>query len=589
MNKRTLLKAILRTAIASLGTARACASNALGAVLAQPAASGPAEPLNHETREVHRRVVSLFDFMTDEQRDDVLSTSPTLDMARVLETAFNDPRDLFVNAGTYLIGPEPITMRSVAHKRIDFRPGAQLRWHSSAEFAAMRSMVTIEHCQDLTFTNLSMLGANAPAQWTRTEKIIRHGLVDKQVGALISGSTNITFEGPSIHGFQFGIYTLSTQKRGSTSKIRIQNGTFTGNYCGITWESYIVNGISDCQVLNTRATDNWRWGMWMESGSVKNGQYINRIRTIGGEYSRQVEEHGVYVQGQHHTFAGVKFENNNSAGLRMLACAGLRITDCQFLGNGWNRNGVGYSSSAAFIGDETSTRDYDKRSDGAMISGNNFVGNRQGFVDYKLDSGVSVVDNRFEQNGDMSSDGVVVFRSNSNSSVARNVFTNNGAKTAILIRDHGDSPSGNIEVTNNMIRAQAGDGIAFEWAVARANFTSLKISKNTAYGCHRNGIFLNCTQGSATDIAIEENECVENCGSGIAVHVSPQATLNLLRITGNRISRNRSVGIRYEGLPRDETNPIVDQHNVLERNSLADEMGHGGCPGIDMPLKGRSH
>ena len=85
-------------------------------------------------------------------------------------------------------------------------------------------------------------GANNPG--LGENRVIRAGLIDKQTGVLLTKCKRITFNAPDVQNFQWGIYTTSGANK--SSNIEIKSGFFTGNYCGIVWESYVVDGITDC-------------------------------------------------------------------------------------------------------------------------------------------------------------------------------------------------------------------------------------------------------------------------------------------------------------------------------------------------------
>lgn len=298
---------------------------------------------------------SSYGLMTGSQIQDVKDGVSSFDASGIIQSLITDPNegDATIKRGTYFIGSSGIQLTGVKDKKIIFEKGVVFKWHPLVEFSTNVRMFSLTDCENITFDGMVLRGANNPDVWVKTEKVIRAGLIDKQSGVLQINCKKIKFNAPDIQNFQWGIYTLASSANKS-SNIEINDGYLTGNYCGIVWESYIIDGITSCDILNTRSNNNWKWGMWMEAGDLsKDSRYIRNIKMIGGSLSGQVEEHGCYVQGEDHLFSGVDIENNNLAGLRMYSCARLRVIGNKFTGNGFNANGIGYLSGAAFIGTDT--------------------------------------------------------------------------------------------------------------------------------------------------------------------------------------------------------------------------------------------
>ena len=511
-----------------------------------------------------------YDLMTQAQIDGVRAGTLTDDMSSILQTLMSSANDdVVIKAGTYYIGQNGIVLTNVANKRIIFERGVTLKWQSGIDFSALKVMVTLTNCSNIEFVNPVLRGANDPSIWVKTEKTIMAGLVKNQHGFMIKGCTDIKFTSPNVQNFWLGIYTLATSGTGKSARIKIADGVFTTNYCGITWESYIVDGVTSCDVLNTQSRGNWRWGQWMEAGTTKNSNYIRGVRTIGGNFSEQIEEHGCYVQGQEHLFLGVSFDNNNAAGLRMLACGHLRVIGCKFTGNGFNANGIGYLGGAAFIGDDTSTSDITKRSNNVVFDGNVSVGNRFTFMDYKLDNNVIVSNNTCTGNGVSGGavDGDIVFRSNQNSKINNNIIRDSLCNVGILVRDQGNSMSKNIDVNNNMVIGQQGIGIKYQWGASETDSELIRINGNTVKGATGHGIYveLNTRENRGVDIC---NNNVSYCGGvGIKSYLAATASCMFMTVSGNTVTYNTSYGIHYDGVSGGGVNGLLDKNNHVQRNN----------------------
>jgi hypothetical protein len=544
---------------------------ALGASLRAAGGASVAPPRDIRVRGPGDRpnaehALSVFELMTPAEISDVRSGTPILDLAAMLQAAFNDPRDLTIEPGTYLVGAQGITVADVATKRVRFREGAVFKWHHSVRFDAMRRMLSLINCVRMNIDGATLMGANDPAAWIHTEKLIRAGLVENQTGIYMSGCVGVSFEAPRVCNFQWGIYTLATGRVGRTVSTRIERGRLSGNYCGIVWESYLIDGIKQCLVRNTTSDANWKWGMWMEAGSTKDGRFINGISVIGGSFSRQVEEHGCYVQGENHLFEGVSFYANNTAGLRMLACGGLKVRACRFDGNGFNANKIGYSAGGAFIGDETNTLNEHQRSNHVLIERNSFSANRFAFIDYKLDSDVVFARNTCRLNGAPDVEGELTLRSNQNSIVAANSFESTRAAASILVRDHGDAPTRKIEVVGNVITAPRGIGIQLRWGAATQPAEDIHIRANTIRDGAADGVVIEFTRGQAAKVNVEANT-VQGCAqAAIRVFVGKSANCQSLAIADNSLTQNGGAGIEYGGSAGGVVTALRELGNIVQGN-----------------------
>lgn len=516
----------------------------------------------------NREYSSSYDLMSKDQITALKAGSSTDDFALIIQRSISEKSDdVIIKAGTYSIGENGIQLSGIANKRIIFENGALLKWHTSVTFSSLRKMISLTNCSNIEFVNLKIQGNNNPSIWVKTEKVIRAGLVDKQTGVFISGSKNIKFTAPDVQNFQWGIHTLASGAS-KTTDIKINDGYLSGNYCGIVWESYIIDGITDCTVTNTKSMKNWKWGMWMEAGDLsKDSRYIRGIKVSGGSFSEQVEEHGIYVQGQEHSFTGVDFNSNNTAGLRMLACGGLQVIGCRFKDNGWNRNGIGYPAGAAFIGDDTSTTEIYKRANNVIFSNNISIENRFTFIDYKLDNGVVVSDNSCFRNGAAGVDGDIVFRSNQNSKISNNIIRDSKCDVGILVRDQGNSMSKNIDVDGNVVIGQVGVGIKYSWAASATDSEMIRIRGNTVKNATSHGIVIELMARETRFVEVTGNN-VSWCGSvGIKTYAAATATCSYMRVTGNSSIHNTSYGIEYSGESSSAVYGLLDSDNIVYRNN----------------------
>ena len=509
-----------------------------------------------------------YDYLTQAKisglKDGTLTENLTSTLQSLLTSSANT---VIIKDGTYLIDAAGIVLSGIKNKKVIFEKGASLKWHPLVTFASNTYMIRLTDCKDIEFVNPQLAGANDPLIWVEDEKVLRAGLVDKQTALFHVNCENIKFISPVIKNFQFGIYTLSSGANKSKN-IKIIDGYFTGNFCGIVWESYVVDGITDCEVRNTISKKNWKWGMWMESGDLsKDGRYIQRIKVIGGDFSNQVEEHGVYVQGQDHSFVGVSFVSNNTAGLRMLSCGGLQVIGCKFKDNGWNRNRIGYLAGAAFIGDDTSTYDIYKRANNVVFSNNISDSNRFTFVDYKLDNGVIVSNNTCYNNGATGVDGDIVFRSNQNSKILNNVIRDSKCDVGILVRDQGNSLCKNIDIFNNQVTRQSGIGIKYQWGASETDSEMIRIIGNTVNGCTSHGILAELNTRETQFVEITGNNTRFNGGAGIRTYLGVAATCTFLRVSENSSTHNTSYGIHFDGVSGGIANGLYEKNNHVQRNN----------------------
>ena len=525
---------------------------------------------NRTQTSINADLRTSYDLMTQAQIDAVRANTLTDDMSSILQTLMSSANDdVVVKAGTYYIGANGIQLTNVSNKRIIFERGAILKWQSGVDFSALRVVLTLANCSNIEIVNPVLRGANDPSVWVKTEKTIMAGLTKNQHGIMMKNCADIKITSPNVQNFWLGIYTLATSTFGKSTRIKIVDGYSTGNYAGIVWESYIVDGITLCDVLNTNSIGNWKWGQWMESGSTKNSRYIRGIKTIGGSFSEQIEEHGCYVQGQEHLFLGVSFDNNNTAGLRMLACGQLRVIGCRFTGNGFNANGIGYLAGACFIGDDTSTNDIIKRSNNVVFSDNLSVGNRFTFVDYKLDNNVVVSNNTSANNGtaDGLTDGDIVFRSNQNSKISNNIIRDSLCAVGILVRDQGNSMSKNIDVNNNMVIGQQGIGIKYQWGASETDSELIRIFGNTVKGATGHGILVELNTRETRGVDISGNHVSYCGGAGIKTYLAATATCNFIRVAENTVTHCTSYGINYDGVVGGICFGLLDKNNHVQRNN----------------------
>lgn len=515
------------------------------------------------------RLRDTYDLMTDSRIQDVKDGVPSFDAASIIQNLItgSDETTLTINSGTYFTGPTGIQFTGVQDKKIIFEKGVVFKWHPLVVFSTNVRMFSLTDCENITFDEMVLRGANNPAVWVKTESVIRAGLTDKQTGVLLVNCKRITFNAPDIQNFQWGIYTSSTGVNKS-SNIEIKGGYFSGNYCGITWESYLIDGITDCKVENTASKENWKWGMWMEAGDLsKDSRYIKRIKVTGGEFSGQVEEHGVYVQGQEHSFIGVDFISNNTAGLRMLACGQLHVVGCKFNDNGWNRNGIGYLAGAAFIGSDTSTTDVNKRSNSVIFSDNISIENRFTFIDYKLDNGVIVSNNTCHNNGAAGVEGDIVFRSNQNSKISNNIIHDSKCDVGILVRDQGNSESKNIDVDDNIVTGQAGIGIKYQWDASETDSEMIRIRGNTVKGSTSHGILVELNTRETKFVEITGNNTQYNGGDGIKTYLAATAECMFMRVTDNSSTLNTGYGLNFNGVSGGTVYGLLEKNNHVQRNN----------------------
>ena len=514
---------------------------------------------------------SSYGLMTGSRIQDVKDGVPSFDASGIIQSLITNPSegDATIKRGTYFIGSSGIQIAGVKDKKIIFEKGVVLKWHPLVAFSTNVRMFSLTDCENTTFDDMVLRGANNPDVWVKTEKVIRAGLIDKQTGVLQINCKKIKFNAPDIQNFQWGIYTLASGLNKS-SRIEINDGYLTGNYCGIVWESYIINGITSCDILNTRSNNNWKWGMWMEAGDLsKDSRYIRNIKMIGGSLSGQVEEHGCYVQGEDHLFSGVDFENNNSAGLRMYSCARLRVVGNKFTGNGFNANGIGYLAGAAFIGTDTDGSAEPIRSNNVIISDNVSTGNRFTFADYKLDNSIIVANNVCTGNGtaDGLTDGDIVFRSNQNSKISNNIIRDSLCATGILVRDQGNSLSKNIDVNDNMVIGQKGIGIKYQWGASETDSEMIRIRGNTVKGSTSHGILVELKTRETRFVEITGNNTQYNGGDGIKTFAGATATCSLMRVTDNSSTFNTGYGLNFNGVSGGAVYGLLEKNNHVQRNN----------------------
>ena len=514
---------------------------------------------------------SSYDLMTGSQIQDVKDGVSSFDASGIIQSLITNPNegDATIKRGTYFIGSSGIQLTGVKDKKIIFEKGVVFKWHPLVGFSTNVRMFNLTDCENTTFDDMVLRGANNPDVWVKTEKVIRAGLIDKQTGVLQINCKKIKFNAPDIQNFQWGIYTLASGLNKS-SRIEINGGYLTGNYCGIVWESYIINGITSCDILNTRSNNNWKWGMWMEAGDLsKDSRYIRNIKMIGGSLSGQVEEHGCYVQGEDHSFSGVDFENNNSAGLRMYSCARLRVIGNKFTGNGFNANGIGYLAGAAFIGTDTDGSAEPIRSNNVVFSDNVSTGNRFTFADYKLDNSIIVANNVCTGNGtaDGLTDGDIVFRSNQNSKISNNIIRDSLCAAGILVRDQGNSMSKNIDVNDNMVIGQKGIGIKYQWGASETDSEMIRIRGNTVKGSTSHGILVELKTRETRFVEITGNNTQYNGGDGIKTFAGATATCNFMRITDNSSTHNTGYGLNFNGVSGGAVYGLLEKNNIVQRNN----------------------
>ena len=514
---------------------------------------------------------SSYGLMTGSQIQDVKDGVPSFDASGIIQSLITDPNksNVTIKRGTYFIGSSGIQLTGVKDKKIIFEKGVVFKWHPLVAFSSNAYMFKLTDCENIAFDDMVLRGANNPSIWVKTEKVIRAGLIDKQTGIFQINCKNIKLNSPDVQNFQWGIYTVASGANKS-SRIEITNGYLTGNYCGIVWESYIIDGITSCDILNTRSNNNWKWGMWMEAGDLsKDSRYIRNIKMIGGSLSGQVEEHGCYVQGEDHLFYGVDIENNNSAGLRMYSCAGLRVIGNKFTGNGFNANGIGYLAGAAFIGTDTDGSAEPIRSNNVIISDNVSTGNRFTFADYKLDNSIIVVNNVCTGNGtaDGLSEGDIIFRSNQNSKISNNIIRDGLCATGILVRDQGNSLSKNIDVNDNMVIGQKGIGIKYLWSASGTDSEMIRIRGNTVKGSTSHGILVELKTRETRFVEITGNNTQYNGGDGIKTFVAATATCMLMRITDNSSTYNTGYGINFNGVSGGLVYGLLEKNNHAQHNN----------------------
>ena len=512
-----------------------------------------------------------YSLMTGSQIQDVKDGVPIFDASNVIQSLITDTNkgNVTIKRGTYFIGSSGIQLTGVKDKKIIFEKGVVFKWHPLVGFSTNVRMFNLTNCENITFDGMVLRGANNPDVWVKTEKVIRAGLIDKQTGVLLAKCKGITFNAPDVQNFQWGIYTIASGANKS-SRIEINDGYLTGNYCGIVWESYIIDGITSCDILNTRSNNNWKWGMWMEAGDLsKDSRYIRNIKMIGGSLSGQVEEHGCYVQGEDHLFSGVDFENNNSAGLRMYSCARLRVVGNKFTGNGFNANGIGYLAGAAFIGTDTDGSAEPIRSNNVVFSDNVSTGNRFTFADYKLDNSIIVANNVCTGNGtaDGLTDGDIVFRSNQNSKISNNIIRDSLCAAGILVRDQGNSMSKNIDVNDNMVIGQKGIGIKYQWGASETDSEMIRIRGNTVKGSTSHGILVELNTRETRFVEITGNNTQYNGGDGIKTFVAATATCALMRITDNSSTQNTGYGLNFNGVSGGAVYGLLEKNNHVQRNN----------------------
>lgn len=512
-----------------------------------------------------------YGLMTGSQIQAVKDGVSSFDASGIIQSLITNPSegDATIKRGTYFIGSSGIKLTGVKDKKIIFEKGVVLKWHPLVAFSTNVRMFSLTDCENTTFDDMVLRGANNPDVWVKTEKVIRAGLIDKQTGVLQINCKKIKFNAPDIQNFQFGIYTISSGLNKS-SRIKINDGYLTGNYCGIVWESYIIDGITSCDILNTRADNNWKWGMWMEAGDLsKDSRYIRNIKMIGGSLSGQVEEHGCYVQGEDHLFSGVDIENNNSAGLRMYSCARLRVIGNKFTGNGFNANGIGYLAGAAFIGTDTDGSAEPIRSNNVVFSDNVSTGNRFTFIDYKLDNSIIVANNVCTGNGtaDGLTEGDIVFRSNQNSKISNNIIRDSLCAAGILVRDQGNSMSKNIDVNDNMVIGQKGIGIKYLWGASETDSEMIRIRGNTVKGSTSHGILVELKTYETRFVEITGNNTQNNGGDGIKTHVAATAVCTFMRVTDNSSTLNTGYGLNFNGVPGGLVYGLLEKNNIVQRNN----------------------
>lgn len=517
------------------------------------------------------RLRDTYDLMTASQIQDVKNGVPSFDASGIIQSLIigSNENTITIKSGVYFIGSTGIQLTGVKDKRIIFEKGAILKWHPLATFSSNAYMLNLTGCENITLDSPVLRGANDPSIWVKTEKVILAGLVDKQIGIFQRNCKNIKLNSPDIQNFQFGIYTLSSGSNKS-SRIEITNGYLTGNYCGIVWESYLIDGITSCDILNTRSNNNWKWGMWMEAGDLsKDSRYIRNIKMIGGSLSGQVEEHGCYVQGEDHLFSGVDIENNNTAGLRMYSCARLRVVGNKFTGNGFNANGIGYLGGAVLLGTDTGGSAEPIRSNNVVFSDNVSTGNRYTFINYKLDNSITIANNVCTGNGtaDGLTDGDIVFRSNQNSKISNNIIRDSLCATGILVRDQGNSLSKNIDVNNNMVIGQKGVGIKYLWMASETDSELVRITGNTVKGATSHGIHIETLTRQTRGIDVVGNN-VSYCGGvGIKHYVAATASIEHLRCSENTVTFCTGYGIEYGGVSGGLVFALYNKNNHVQRNN----------------------
>ena len=529
------------------------------------------QQINDESASKLSRLRDTYGLMTDSRIQDVKDGVPSFDAASIIQNLItgSDETTVTIKRGTYFIGSAGIQLTGVKNKKIIFEKGVVFKWHPLVTFSSNAYMFKLTDCENIAFDDMVLRGANNPSIWVKTEKVIRAGLIDKQTGIFQINCKNIKLNSPDIQNFHWGIYTVASGANKS-SRIVINDGYLTGNYCGIVWESYIIDGITSCDILNTRSNNNWKWGMWMEAGDLsKDSRYIRNIKMIGGSLSGQVEEHGCYVQGEDHLFYGVDIENNNSAGLRMYSCARLRVIGNKFTGNGFNANGIGYLAGAAFIGTDTDGSAEPIRSNNVIISDNVSTGNRFTFADYKLDNSIIVANNVCTGNGtaDGLSEGDIIFRSNQNSKISNNIIRDSLCATGILVRDQGNSLSKNIDVNDNMVIGQKGIGIKYLWSASGTDSEMIRIRGNTVKGSTSHGILVELNTRETRFVEITGNNTQYNGGDGIKTFATATATCMFMRVTDNSSTFNTGYGLNFNGVSGGMVHGLLEKNNHVQRNN----------------------
>lgn len=425
---------------------------------------------------------------------------------------------------------------------------SSIGWHPNTSFASKLFMFTLKNCSNVAIKGGTLAGNNNPSSWDIGNAQNISGRNSNQFGIFVTGSSYIKISNAIIKNFQHGIYTLATDSKGFSHDIVVSDTEVTGCYAGIVWESYMVDGVYDCRLSNVNSHDNYRWGEWMEIGSSpKNSNYIKNIRHEYCKLSNQKQEHGCYVQGAYHSFTNCMFLNNNTAGLRMLACGGVRVIGCRFEGNGKNRNGIGYQAPALFIGEDTTSNNDTIRSNNIIITGNTFKNNRAVFMDYKLDNAIIFSDNTSFADGDSGTDSLISFRSTQNSKITNNIFKSGLANSCILIRDQGNSISENIKITDNIIKDHTGEGIRLFWSASAADCGATIIDNNLIDGATGDGLVIWAAARTVNHIQANNNRIINGHARGIYVYIAAKANLHYLDLRKNVIISNAGYAILFDG------------------------------------------